>query len=68
MYREDGSKIEYTINEKSFATDKFYTKERVGNTIINRFSVPEEKVLVKAVKKWEDNNNEYGKRPESVVI
>ncbi len=67
-YREDGEEINYTVNEKSFATYKFYTKEIVGNTITNRFTVPEDKIRIIGVKSFNDNENEAGKRPESITL
>ncbi len=67
-YDELGNEIEYYIDERD-SGNKFYKKVITDkNTVTNEFVVLEEKVLVKAVKKWEDNNNEYGKRPESVVL
>ena len=40
----------------------------LNQKVVNKFVVPNEQVLIKAVKKWEDNNDEYGKRPNSVVL
>ncbi len=67
-YREDGSEIEYRVDEKSFATEKFYIKEIVGNVITNRFVVPEDTIDFGVMKIWEDNNDEAGKRPAGLDI
>ncbi|MDO4283562.1 MAG: Cna B-type domain-containing protein [Clostridia bacterium] len=67
-YRTDGTEIVYTVDEKSFANDMFYTKEIVGNVITNRFTVPEDKIKLTGTKVWNDNNNESGKRPESITL
>jgi len=67
-YDELGNEIEYYIDER-YGDNKFYKKILTDkNTVTNEFVVPEEVVLVKAVKKWEDKNDEYSKRPESVVL
>ena len=71
-YDSLGNEINYTLSERIDSI--FYEKEVIENTdmfnqkIINKFVVPNEQVLIKAVKKWEDNNDEYGKRPNSVVL
>ena len=65
-YSDLGNEIEYTVDEKE--TPKFYEKEISGNTVINRFSVPAENVEIEVVKKWEDNENESDKRPESIKL
>ncbi len=71
-YDNLGNEINYTLSERIDSI--FYEKETVENTdmfnqkVVNKFVVPNEQVLVKAVKKWEDNNDEYGKRPNSVVL
>ena len=71
-YDSLGNEINYTLSERIDSI--FYEKETVENTdmfnqkVVNKFVVPNEQVLVKAVKKWEDNNDEYEKRPNSVVL
>jgi len=67
-YRDDGSEIKYRVDEKSFATDKFYTKEIVENVITNRFTVPEDTIEFYALKIWDDNNDEAGKRPGALDL
>ena len=67
-YDELGNEIDYYIDERN-NDNKFYKKILTDkNTVTNEFVVPEEVVLVNAVKKWEDNNDEYSKRPRSVVL
>lgn len=73
---KDGNEIKYQIKEEPLKLDdmRFYINE--GNvdvkneeaTIINTFSVPKDKVKVIVNKKWDDNDNEYQKRPESIII
>ncbi len=67
-YDESGNEIVYTIDEKEVGS-KFYEKVGVeGNVVINRFVVPDEKIEIWVDKKWEDEDNKYGKRPESVIL
>ncbi|MDO4282217.1 MAG: Cna B-type domain-containing protein [Clostridia bacterium] len=72
-YDENGNEIEYKVDEKEI-TNKFYKKIEIENEdmliqkVENKFIVPDEVILVKAIKKWEDNNDEYEKRPESVTL
>ncbi len=67
-YDEDGNEIVYTVDEKSVPS-KFYQKVGVeGNVVINQFVVPDEKIEIWVDKKWEDEDNKYGKRPESVIL
>ena len=72
-YDELGNEINYTLSERALDSI-FYEKEMVDDTdmlnqkVVNKFVVPNEQVLIQAVKKWEDNNDEYGKRPDSVVL
>ena len=69
-YDESGEEIEYKIDEREVNTGElyFYRKEINGNVITNTFTVPDEKVNVEATKIWEDNLNEKGKRPASIII
>ncbi len=67
-YDESGNEIVYTIDEKEVES-KFYEKVGVeGNVVTNKFIVPDEKIEIWVDKKWEDNNDEYGKRPKSVIL
>ena len=67
-YDELGNEIEYTIDEKDL-NNKFYKKELTGDTTVtNTFVVPDEEITIKAIKKWEDTNNMYKKRPNSIVL
>ena len=69
-YNTQGNEIEYTVDEQEVNADelKFYTKTISGTTITNTFTVPGEKTEVTAIKLWDDNNNENGKRPESIKL
>ncbi len=67
-YDESGNEIVYTIDEKEVGS-KFYEKVGVeGNVVINKFVIPDEKIEIWVDKKWEDEDNKYGKRPESVIL
>ena len=67
-YDNLGNEVSYHIDEKD-TNNKFYQKELTNSTTVtNRFVVPDEKVLIQAVKSWEDNNNSLGKRPDSVTL
>ena len=39
-----------------------------GYTITNTFEVPGDTINVPIVKVWDDNNNNAGKRPESIIV
>ena len=65
-YDSNGNEINYTIDEESNST--FYTKSISGTTITNTFTVPDDKIAITATKVWEDNENEAGKRPSSVIL
>ena len=75
-YNMDGTEIAYTVEESIDSI--FYNKgdntpsitgDMVeGYTITNHFVVPDEKVTFEVVKDWQDNNNEAGKRPESITV
>ncbi|MDO4283590.1 MAG: Cna B-type domain-containing protein, partial [Clostridia bacterium] len=66
-YDELGNEIEYSVDEKETESE-FYIKEIVGNTIINQFVVPDDRIELTVEKEWNDHNDKYGKRPESVVV
>ena len=65
-YDEKADRIVYTADEKTVPT--FYKKTISGTTVTNTFYVPEDKVDVTIKKVWEDNNNEAGKRPDSITL
>lgn len=76
-YDENGKEIEYTVEEKEKNTGDldFYTtqanKVKVTNnqaTITNTFTEPTEKVSIEVTKIWDDQENIYNKRPESIEI
>ena len=66
---EDGRKIDYTVKEMN--TNKGYKKSVIGTAekgyIITNSREPE-KTVVEGTKTWDDNNNQDGKRPESITI
>ena len=75
-----GKDIEYRVEEQEKNTGDlhFYTSsvgkvESIGEnskqvTITNTFTKPDDKTSVTVNKVWDDNNNEAGKRPESVKL
>ena len=72
-YNAQGNEITYTVEEQEVnANDlKFYTKKVSGEqtngfAVVNKFTVPNEKVTVKVSKTWDDNNNVANKRPASI--
>lgn len=66
-YDDLGNEIKYYIDEKE--TSKFYEKELIDETTVkNIFRVPEDKVMIKVTKIWEDDEDEYKKRPKNVVL
>jgi len=60
---KDGVEIEYTVTEEPV---EGYTVEYRGSNIINTY-VPE-KISVSGSKTWNDNGNQDGVRPSSIVI
>ena len=72
-YNAQGNEIVYTVAEQEATADglKFYSNEitgeyKTGITITNTFTIPENKVNVKATKTWIDSSNAKGKRPSSI--
>jgi len=72
-YNAQGDEIVYTVAEQEATADglKFYSNEitgeyKTGITITNTFTIPENKVNVKATKTWVDSSNAKGKRPSSI--
>ena len=72
-YDENGNEITYTLEEE--IDSKFYQAEKESvvvedkqASITNNFVIPEDKVEVTVTKIWNDNNNMYGRRPESVYL
>ena len=67
-YEADGSEIKYEVVEKN--VPEGYTSEITGTmqdgfTITNKNN---EKVKIPVEKKWEDNNNQDGKRVKEIVV
>ena len=60
---KDGKPIQYTVKEESVAG---YTSTVNGHNITNSYK-PEE-TSVKVTKKWEDANDQDGKRPENIKV
>ena len=67
-YDAQGNEIVYTIDEQEVNPNdfKFYTKQIDGSEVTNTFTVPDDKLTIKIVKTWQDNENEHGKRPTSI--
>ena len=72
-YNAQGNEITYTLEEQEVnANDlKFYTKKVSGEqtngfAVVNKFTVPNEKVTVKVRKTWDDESNKANKRPSSI--
>ena len=72
-YDNNANEIVYSVEEQEVnANDlKFYTKKVSGEqtngfAVVNKFTVPNEKVIVKVSKTWDDNNNVANKRPSSI--
>ena len=72
-YNAQGNEITYTVEEQEVnANDlKFYTKKISGEqtngfAVVNKFTVPKDKITVKVSKTWDDNNNVANKRPASI--
>ncbi|HDL0574810.1 Cna B-type domain-containing protein [Staphylococcus aureus] len=68
---KDGKAIDYVVKEVDAqgkdATPDGYTKKEDGLTVTNT-EKPIEKISVTGEKKWDDNNNQDGKRPDKVTI
>ncbi|MDO5346419.1 MAG: Cna B-type domain-containing protein, partial [Lachnospiraceae bacterium] len=60
---ENGQEIQYTITEDAVAG---YTSEVTGYNVTNSYTP--ETTEVSGSKTWNDNNNQDGKRPESITI
>lgn len=73
-YNKDGSEIIYTADETVLEGDehkedlKFYSKTIQGTTVTNTFKVPEDKIAIKVTKEWEDQDNSYNLRPNSIIL
>lgn len=66
VYRK-GVKINYTLDEEEIGNYTSSVKENEnGYEIVNTHEV--EKTSLSAKKVWEDNNNQDGKRPESISV
>ncbi|MCC8142224.1 MAG: Cna B-type domain-containing protein [Lachnospiraceae bacterium] len=67
-YNEEGAEIAYTITEDEVNS---YTSEVNGYDVTNTYT-PEkptpETIDVSGSKTWNDDNDKYGKRPESITI
>jgi len=62
-YDESGQEIKYTVTENAVAD---YNTEITGYDIKNTYTPKETSVMV--TKKWEDNNNQDGKRPNFIKV
>ena len=71
-YDENADIINYELSEENL-NSIFYTQENTTinqqtKTVTNKFEVPDDKIEIEVHKKWEDNHNELGRRPESVTL
>ena len=73
-YNAQGNEITYTVEEQEVnANDlKFYTKKVSGEqtngfAVINKFTVPTEKVTVKVSKTWDDESNRAKYKSETKI-
>jgi uncharacterized repeat protein (TIGR01451 family) len=65
-YKEGSlTQINYTVDE--VVTPKYYNKVVNGNVITNTYIEPE-KIDFLVVKNWDDNDNQYGFRPNSISV
>lgn len=62
---EDGNKYQYSVIEKPVAD---YETTYDGYNIINRLTYDVLPVDISGVKTWNDDDNEAGTRPESIVV
>ena len=69
-YDAQGNEITYVADETEVNKGdlKFYVKEVKGTEITNTFKVPDDKITIKVIKVWNDNNDEKESRPESIRI
>src|SRR5699024_7808972 len=69
-YDENNNIINYTVEEqeKEPGDLHFYTSKVNGTTITNTFTRPEDETSITITKQWEDEENKYNKRPESVEV
>ena len=65
-YDENGQEINYTADEETEI--EFYVKNINGLTVTNTFTQDETKVNIPVTVKWEDNETQELRRPESVII
>ena len=71
-YDENADIINYELSEENL-NNIFYTEENMSidqqtKTVTNKFEVPDDKIEIEVNKKWEDNHNELGRRPEEVTL
>ena len=69
-YDEQNNIINYTVEEieKTAGDLKFYTSKVEGTTITNTFKRPTDTISIEVNKKWEDQENTYGKRPTQIKL
>ena len=72
-YDNNANEIVYSVEEQEVNSNdlKFYTKKVSGEqtngfAVVNKFTVPNEKVTVKVSKTWDDESNRANKRPASI--
>jgi predicted metal-binding protein len=72
---ENGNEVKYTVKEvligDETVADSVYTPTitgQIGNTFVIKNSYTPETISISGVKTWDDEDNQDGKRPESVTI
>ena len=70
MYKNDGTKIAYTVKEDSDLPSGYtssVTGSAEGGYVITNSYTPE-KTTISGTKTWDDNNDQDGKRPDSITV
>ncbi|MGN8738467.1 Cna B-type domain-containing protein, partial [Bilifractor sp. HCP3S3_D3] len=70
MYKNGGTKIAYTVKEVSDLPSGYtssVTGSAEGGYVITNSYTPE-KTTISGTKTWDDNNNQDGKRPNSITV
>ena len=71
-YDENADVINYELSEESldsiYYTEENTTINQLTKTVTNKFEVPDDKIEIEVNKKWEDDNNALGRRPENVTL
>ena len=66
-YKEEGQLIDYTVEEDPVTGYNVTTTKTVNGYNILNTHIPET-ISINGTKHWDDNNNQDGKRPESITV